>query len=307
MLTMMHAPFSLSLLLLMNHQSSHAFMLKLRASTSTARHHHYYYHHNHHQSQRTESTTRLFVKQRKNNDKKNNKTRRRIKTSPDNVLAVEKDLIEFGGYYPIIGSDESGRGSIAGPVVAASCAIIVSKEDFWSNYQPIEGVGDSKTLTPETRQRIYNEIINQPNVYAWKVATRSNTEIDKSNILLAAMEAFSESIEQLVLESSLVESNQATAYSIVDGKKSPKLSPNVQKTIPCRPWVKGDAEVYTVALASIIARVTIDQLSKEWHELYPQYRFDVHKGYATKEHIEAIHKYGPCPLHRMSFKSLKGR
>jgi ribonuclease HII len=225
--------------------------------------------------------------------RKNNNTPRRRRKS-DDVLAIEKELTERG-FHPILGSDESGRGCIAGPVVAASCCILQD----WSEYSPIEGVGDSKTLTPEQRERIYKEVADHPDIYEWEVALRSNTEIDDSNILLATLECFAESIERL--SESLPEDHNA--YSIVDGKKGPKLSVD----IPSRPWVKGDAEVYTVALASIIAKVTRDNLSTQWHEDHPEYGFDIHKGYATRDHIEALHKHGPCPLHRMSFKSLKGR
>jgi ribonuclease HII len=212
----------------------------------------------------------------------------------DDILSVEKDLNKRD-FHPIIGSDESGRGCIAGPVVAASCCIL---SDL-SEYTPIDGVNDSKKLSADERMRIYNEVVNHPDIYAWEIGQQSHTEIDDSNILMATMECFRESIEKVV--ESLPEDHQA--YSIVDGNKTPKLSVKV----PCRPWVKGDAEVYTVALASILAKVSLDLLATEWHDLYPEYGFDVHKGYATKDHIEAIHRYGPCPIHRLSFKSLKGR
>ena len=113
------------------------------------------------------------------------------------------------------------------------------------------------------------------------------------------MSCFQESIEKVA--SGL--SHEANAYGIVDGKKAPKLSIKV----PCRPWVKADAEVYSVSLASILAKVSLDRLTEEWHNEFPEYGFNVHKGYATRDHIEAIHRYGPCRLHRLSFKSLKGR
>mmetsp|Transcript_11973 Transcript_11973/g.28654 ORF Transcript_11973/g.28654 Transcript_11973/m.28654 type:complete len:264 (+) Transcript_11973:2-793(+) len=211
------------------------------------------------------------------------------------VVGVEKGLAERG-FDAIIGSDETGRGSIAGPVLAASLCIRI---DDWNNYTPISEVGDSKTLDHEQRERIFKEVVSQPDLYQFSVAERSNAQIDDSNILMATMECFQESIEGVV--ATLPE--DCNAYSIVDGKKSPKLTVKV----PCRPWVKGDAEVYTISLASILAKVTLDRMSKEWHDEYPEYGFDEHKGYATREHIEAIHRYGPCPIHRMSFKSLKGR
>jgi ribonuclease HII len=212
----------------------------------------------------------------------------------DDILSVEKGLVERG-FNSIIGSDETGRGSVAGPVVAASCCVLAD----WSEYNAIAGVGDSKTLTPEERERIYAEVISKPGLYVWEVAQRTSKQIDDSNILMATMECFQESIEAVASKLP----DDSVSYSIVDGKKSPKLSIK----LPCRPWVKGDAEVYTVSLASILAKVTLDRLCSEWHQEYPEYGFDVNKGYATREHVEAIHRYGPCPLHRLSFKSLKGR
>jgi ribonuclease HII len=138
-----------------------------------------------------------------------------------------------------------------------------------------------------------------PEVYIWSVAERSNTRIDETNIMIASMECFKESIEQVALRLP----NTQNAYSIVDGKKGPKLSID----LPSRPWVQGDKEVYSVALASILAKVTRDQMAEEWHVQFPEYGFLEHKGYATRDHIEAIHKYGPSPIHRLSFKTLKGR
>jgi len=209
-------------------------------------------------------------------------------------MDVEKGLRKRD-FSHILGSDESGRGCVAGPVIAATCCILQDLE----TYVPIEGVQDSKKLRPEDRQRIYDTIVSQPEVYAWAVAERSHADIDESNILLATMECFKDSIETVA--STLGEDD--APYSIVDGKKAPKLSIK----LPSRPWVKGDNEVYTVALASIIAKVTRDQMALQWQKDYPEYGFGVHKGYATAGHVEAIHKHGPCPIHRMSFKTLKGR
>lgn len=188
-------------------------------------------------------------------------------------------------------------------------------------------VQDSKELLPEDRELIYEIIVNNPEVYAFSIAQRSNFEIDSTNnILTSTMDSFQESIEDLAenklfpyifSQQDLTNKELATGtvipeewedcgcYSIVDGKKSPKLS--TQPSFPSRPKVKADKQVYTVALASIIAKVTLDRMFMEWHKEYPNYGFDQNKGYATKDHVEAIHKYGPCPLHRMTFKSLKGR
>jgi len=207
--------------------------------------------------------------------------------------SVESDLHKRGFPF-IIGSDEAGRGCIAGPVVVASCCCL-------SYTQPsIDGVDDSKNLSEEERRRIYHEILIQPDVYAWTVAESSNVDIEESNILKATMESFRESIEDLVTQFELPFNE---TYSIVDGKKTPKLS----IPVPCRPYVKGDSKVYTVALASVIAKVTRDHIMINAHELFPEYGFNKHKGYPTRDHIQAIHTHGHCPLHRMSFKPLKGR
>lgn len=209
--------------------------------------------------------------------------------------SIETDLHKRGFQY-VIGSDEAGRGCIAGPVVVASCCCLSTTETT------IRSVDDSKNLSEEERNRIYNEIMRQPGHYAWTVAQASNLDIDddESNILKATMEAFRESVVSLVQDYDMPMNE---TYSIVDGKKIPKLG----IPVPCRPYVKGDSKVYTVALASIIAKVTRDKIMKEAHELYPEYRFDENKGYPTRDHIQAIHTNGPCPLHRMSFKPLKGR
>jgi ribonuclease HII len=212
--------------------------------------------------------------------------------------SVEKNLHKRGFRF-IIGSDEAGRGCIAGPVVVASCCLLTTTATTTTGTR-IDGVDDSKNLSESERLRIFRELQASPHLYAWTVAQASNLDIEQSNILRATMTAFSKSIETLV-ETYDLPCN--STYSIVDGKKSPKLA----IPVPCRPWVRGDAQVYTVACASVIAKVTRDALMKEAGELFPHYGFDVNKGYPTRDHIQAIHTHGPCPLHRMSFKPLKGR
>jgi ribonuclease HII len=199
-------------------------------------------------------------------------------------------------------------------------------------------IKDSKQLSPEEREAIYQEIVDNPHIYDYTIAQRSNEQIDATNnILTSTMECFQESIQELANDFLLCTNNKndkfdyddeyddefdnddtassCSCYSIVDGQKAPKIKltgggegeEGGGGVMPCRPFVKADSQVLTVALASIIAKVTRDRMVPKWHEQYPQYGFNVHKGYATREHIEAIHRYGPCPLHRMTFKSLKGR
>jgi ribonuclease HII len=174
-------------------------------------------------------------------------------------------------------------------------------------------IKDSKQIPPDERERIYQTVAANPQMYAFSLAQRSNTEIDDTNnILTTTMECFAESIERLAQtqliplmqqqqqqqqqegiadrghDAQLETTMSSPFYSIVDGKKSPRL----RMDIPCRPMVKADSQVVTVALASIIAKVTRDRMADEWHEQYPQYGFDRHKGYATRQHVEAIHRYG---------------
>lgn len=225
-----------------------------------------------------------------------------IQTTRSHIHMVEKSLltrsVESGlnkrGFRFVIGSDEAGRGCIAGPVVVASCTILSS-----AAIPSIQGVDDSKNLSEGERNRIYYEIVSHPEI-AWTVAQASNLDIEETNILKATMEGFRESIETLVEQNDLPFNE---TYSIVDGKTTPKLG----VPVPCRPYVKGDSKVYTVALASIIAKVTRDRIMSDAHEKFPEYGFSKHKGYPTRDHIQAIHANGPCPLHRMSFKPLKGR
>ena len=262
-------------------------------------------------------------------------TPKKTKINKDDLLSYERSLVTDKGYSNVLGSDETGRGSIAGPVVTVSCCILTLKDSESGEIVdpselPTAGllpppnnnnnnnslIRDSKQLCPKDRELIYEAIVDNPQVYAFSVAQRSNTEIDATgNILASTMDAFKESIEDLAetkvfphalskQEGSVADADRG-CYGIVDGKKAPKLS--LLPSFPCRPMVKADQQVYTVALASIIAKVTLDRMFLEWHEEYPNYGFDQNLGYATKEHIEAIHKYGPCPLHRMTFKSLKGR
>lgn len=255
-------------------------------------------------------------------------TPKKTKIDPSDILSYERSLCNTKGYSYVLGSDETGKGSIAGPVLTASCCILTLQDPEQKTIvDPSELptahllppsktlIQDSKQLSPHQRELIYEAIVENPHIYAFSTAQRSNTEIDsKGNILTCTLECFVESIEDLAHTSVLPhasshqvlgDSNASNCcYSIVDGKKAPKLS---TVNFPCRPMVKADQQVYTVALASIVAKVTLDRMFLEWHQEYPHYGFDQNLGYATKEHIEAIHQHGPCPLHRMTTKSLKGR
>jgi len=257
--------------------------------------------------------TYLFARNKKNN-------RNSRKNNHDKPMDYEKSL-QRRGYKYVIGTDEVGRGSIAGPVVAVSCCIILNStsstiihdnNDATENdggiiknrFRPIDGVTDSKLLTAEQRKIIYDQIHNDQNgndyKYAYSVAQRSPKQIQETNILKATMECFQESIQNLILSENLP---LEQTYAVVDGKSTPKLV-NGPTPVSCRPYVSADKDIYTVSVASILAKVMRDEMMVEASSVYPEYGFDVNKGYSTKEHIEAIHNKGPCPIHRMSFKPL---
>lgn len=216
-----------------------------------------------------------------------------MKVQPMHHMDPEKQLRKRG-FQIILGSDESGNGCIAGPVVVATCGLIRA------DTEPIEGVNDSKLLSKDEIKRIYNTVVGDKDLYIWNTVLASQEDIDNIDVPTATKEAMRKSIENLVLDYNLP---LEMTYSIVDGHKTP----NLNIALKCRPWVKGDAEVYTVALASILARHTHNMLLQEMHVMYPQYRFDENRGYPTRDHIGAIHTHGPCPIHRRSAKPVKGR
>jgi ribonuclease HII len=218
-----------------------------------------------------------------------------MKVSPLYKLDPEKQLWKRG-FQCVLGSDETGNGCIAGPVVVATCGLIREGKKI----EPISGVKDSKLLSVEEIKRIYDIVVDNPDIYVWNTVLATQEEIDEADVPTATKEALRKSIENLV---QLHDLPGETTYSIVDGHKTPKLTIQMK----CRPWVKGDSQVYTVALASIMAKHTHTQIVKEMHEQYPDYGFDENRGYPSRDHIVAIHTHGPCAIHRKSSKPLKGR
>lgn len=176
----------------------------------------------------------------------------------------------------IVGIDEAGRGPLAGDVFAA--AVI-----FPEGVQ-INGLNDSKKLTEKKRCYLFDEIREKALAYA--IATASVSEIEEMNILNAAMLAMERAFDGLEANADIV---------LVDGNKAPEIEGNV-KTI-----VKGDATSASIAAASILAKVARDNYAVRLDYEYPEYGFAKHKGYGTALHIEMLKKYGPCPVHRMSF------
>lgn len=184
---------------------------------------------------------------------------------------------ELRGSYPVFcGVDEAGRGPLAGDVYAA--AVIFDKDTF------IDGINDSKKLTEKKREALYDEIIQKARAYC--IAAATVEEIEKYNILQATFMAMKRAVEGLGVKPGL---------ALVDGNRLPEL--------PCeaRTLVKGDGISASVAAASILAKVSRDRYMKKTAEEYPQYMFEKHKGYGTKLHCDMILRYGPSPVHRMSF------
>lgn len=186
------------------------------------------------------------------------------------------------GVQTICGIDEAGRGPLAGPVVVA--AVIMPKDSF------IEGVNDSKKVSEKKREALYEQITNE--AIAWGVGIIDQKEIDEINILNATKKGLTTAIKELKVKPDRI---------IVDA-----LDKIDTLGIPYTPIIKGDAKCYSIAVASIIAKVTRDRIMRQWDEIYPMYGFEKHKGYGTAMHMQAIREYGLCPLHRRSFtKNIK--
>ena len=180
----------------------------------------------------------------------------------------------------LAGVDEAGRGPLAGPVVAA--AVILD------DLHPIQGLADSKVLSPRRRDRLYDEI--RAKGLCVSVAQASVEEIDRLNILQATLLAMRRAVEGLRL---------MPQNLLVDGNRIPVLPMQAHAV------VGGDAKVPAISAASIIAKVERDRLCADLHARYPGYGFDVHKGYPTAAHLEALRRLGPCPEHRTSYAPVR--
>ncbi|MBQ7416427.1 MAG: ribonuclease HII [Oscillospiraceae bacterium] len=180
------------------------------------------------------------------------------------------------GIKIICGVDEAGRGPLAGPVCAA--AVILPP------YADIPGLNDSKKLTDKRRRELYPVILEQ--AVAYGIGFASHEEIDEINILQATYLAMERAIAQLSVKPEL---------ALIDGNRAKDFG------VPVQTVVKGDSLSASIAAASILAKVTRDDLMLRAAEEYPAYKFDVHKGYGTKAHYEALTEYGPSPIHRMTF------
>jgi len=199
---------------------------------------------------------------------------------------IEKNLYAQG-IKSICGIDEAGRGPLAGPVVVAS---VIMPEDSM-----IEGVNDSKKVSEKKREAVYEQIIQE--AVAYGIGIIGQQEIDKINILNATKEGLTVCIKEL--EKDLQEKKRA--FEKPDIILVDALTKINTDGISYESIIKGDAKSYSIAAASIVAKVTRDRIMRQWDEVYPEYGFEKHKGYGTAAHIAAIREYGPCPLHRKTF------
>ena len=194
----------------------------------------------------------------------------------DSNLYVYEKQARQEGFAAVCGIDEAGRGPLAGPVFAA--AVILPERCA------IEGINDSKKLSPKKREKLFGEI--ESGAVAYGIGFATEQEIDRVNILQATFLAMRRAFDALGVRPDL---------ALVDGNRMPALG------VETRTIVKGDSLSASIAAASILAKVSRDRLMDQIDEIYPQYGFAKHKGYGTALHVEMLKNYGPCPVHRRSF------
>lgn len=202
------------------------------------------------------------------------------------TFEYEKKLIN-SNFQKICGLDEVGRGPLAGPVVAAGVIIDV---ELMNDQGRFKGINDSKKLSAGRREKWY-KILTECEKISWGIGIISEKIIDKINILEATKLAMTQALKKIKVMPDFI---------LIDGNFTLDIPDLNQKAIP-----KGDAKVISIAAASIIAKVTRDRMMREFHEKYPEYGFDKHKGYGTAMHCEMIRKFGPCAIHRRSFEPIK--
>ncbi len=208
---------------------------------------------------------------------------KRRKADTGNLFEVDCDVLYFercareAGSVRVAGIDEAGRGPLAGPVVAAA---VILPEGLL-----IPEVNDSKQLTAQQRESLYDVIIGA--AVAYGIGTADVPTIDEVNILQATIIAMEQALQAII---------PPPDHLLIDALTLPRTQ-LTQKAI-----IKGDCRSHSIAAASILAKVTRDRMMQELYERYPQYNFQKHKGYGTKEHVDMIRKYGPCEAHRRSFE-----
>lgn len=202
--------------------------------------------------------------------------------SLNNMWEIEESYYAQG-IQLICGVDEAGRGPLAGPVCAA--AVILPE------HVDIPGLNDSKKLSDKRRRELFPMILEK--AIAYGIAFSDHKEIDDINILQASLLAMERAIQML---------NVKPEFALIDGNREKDFG------VPVRTVVHGDSLSASIAAASILAKVTRDDYMTEMAQVYPQYGFEIHKGYGTKAHYAALAEFGPCPIHRNSFlKKLYGQ
>ncbi len=200
----------------------------------------------------------------------------RTKHDTFTMLEFEKKYLAMGKKY-IAGVDEVGRGPLAGPVVVACVVMPLGDEDI------IQGVNDSKKVSEKNREILYDKIMQK--AISCKIEWADEKVIDEINILQATKSCMQRAIEGMEISPDVV---------LIDAV-------NLDCKYPIEPIIKGDAKSYSIACASIVAKVTRDRYMVEMSEKYPQYDFASNKGYGSAKHIEALKSVGACPIHRKSF------
>lgn len=196
------------------------------------------------------------------------------------LYGYERALARLG-LAPVAGADEAGRGACAGPLVAAAAVLRGGKRG------EVPGLADSKLLTPQSRERVYGEVVRR--TAAWSVVVVPPADVDRAGLHVANIEAMRRALAKLEC---------TPAYVLTDGFPVAGLG------VPGLAMWKGDQMAACIAAASVIAKVTRDRIMVELHEQYPQYDFVNHKGYVTQDHQEALDRHGPSPVHRRSYANV---
>ncbi|MFA4991673.1 MAG: ribonuclease HII [Candidatus Omnitrophota bacterium] len=216
------------------------------------------------------------------------------------MLSWEKKAF-LNGASLIIGVDEAGRGPLAGPVVAGATALKPHPLDKFSVPAYNTVIDDSKKLSPSQREKAFKELSKKTLCF---VGVKSHSFIDKNNIYQATLAAMKAAVTGLVrdfcaINKKRIKDIRKNTWVLVDGNAAPDLP---YKTVPI---IKGDSKSLSIAAASIVAKVTRDRMMDLYDKKYPVYGFSRHKGYGTRFHVEAIQKYGACPIHRKTFAPIR--
>lgn len=224
------------------------------------------------------------------------------------MMFKEIKKLQKQGYKCIVGIDEAGRGPLAGPVVAGAIkfkAQSAKRKATVQNLKLFKSIKDSKKLSAKQREEWHKILVNHPNI-KWGVGIISEKIIDRMNILQATKLAMVKAVYDLEKKVGkpadflIIDGNFTLDFALISSKTVFELGMPGQKAV-----VKGDEKIFLCAAASIIAKVTRDRIMMEMHKKYPQYGFNKHKGYGTKEHLRALRKHGASKIHRKSFGPVK--